>query len=183
MIQPEKGKILISEPFLPDPNFERTVVLVCDHNEDGTFGLVLNKPSNLKLCDVIEEVVMENQQLYLGGPVEQNTLHYIHRLGDLIDDSIPLGNNLYWSGNFEQVKQLINLETIQPEDIRFFIGYSGWSKGQLMEELSANSWFVSDANGNDIFDLEPEQLWRGILKKMGGKYKMYANFPVDPRLN
>lgn len=178
----KSGRILIAEPFLGDPNFERSVILLCEHNESGSFGLVLNQTTNSYLSDVIEGVYQE-YPLYIGGPVEQNTLHYIHRLGNLIEDSVDLGNGLFWSGDFESLKSLINIGTIKTEDIRFFLGYSGWGAGQLSEELAQNTWILSNIDSEMVFENEPVQFWRTVLKRMGGDYKVLSNYPIDPRLN
>lgn len=177
-----RGKLLIAEPFLGDPNFERSVVLLCEHNEQGSFGLVLNQTSNLHLDDVMENVYGEFP-LYIGGPVEQNTLHFIHRLGDQIEGAVDIGNGIYWSGDFEEVKTLINIGKISENDIRLFIGYSGWSAGQLADEMNRNSWIVSETDAHFIFDTPANQFWRAILKSMGGEYKVLSNYPTDPRLN
>lgn len=181
---PKEGDLLISEPFLNDPNFERTVVLICQHNEEGTFGLVLNKITDLTLQDVMEEEVTFSGLLNLGGPVEQNTLHFVHKAGDQINGSVRLGEDLYWSGDFEQVKMLMDEGLIDEKDIQFYLGYSGWSEGQLREELDAQSWFVKrGSSAQEIFEMDIDELWKSILKAMGGKYKVFSNYPVDPRLN
>ncbi len=181
---PRKGDLLISEPFLPDPNFERTVIYICEHNEEGSFGFVLNRPSELKFDEIIAEVDNFDVTMYIGGPVQHDTLHFIHRASDVIDEGIIIKENLCWGGNFEQLKALINTKQINEKDFRFFIGYSGWGAGQLQEELDANSWIVLPyATEKQIFDIPPEQLWRTILKDMGGRFKMYSNYPSDPRLN
>jgi putative transcriptional regulator len=179
----DKGSILVAEPFLGDPNFERSVVLVCEHTQRGSFGLVLNQPTQLTLQDVMQESPFLDLPLYLGGPVQQNTLHFIHRLPNLVPDSIPVARDLYWGGDYEEVKTLLNIGKIQETDIRFFLGYSGWSSGQLESELSEDAWIVSKADASFIFDTPSEQFWRGVLKKMGGKHKLLANYPIDPRLN
>jgi putative transcriptional regulator len=179
---PNAGKVLIAEPFLGDPNFERSVVLICEHNKEGSFGLVLNNVSKNTIADVVDDIYAEFP-LFIGGPVEQNTLHFVHRLGHLIEDSIDLGNGIFWSGDFESIKSLLSIGTIKSEDIRFFIGYSGWGAGQLGNELSQNTWFVSDINSDVLFEEYTNQFWRTVLKRMGGDYKVLANYPVDPRLN
>lgn len=181
---PKKGDLLISEPFLPDPNFERTVIYICEHNEEGSFGFVLNKPSELKFDEIFEEVNNFRVTLYIGGPVQHDTLHFIHRASDVIEGGVQIKESLCWGGNFEQLKVLISTKQIEEKNFRFFIGYSGWGAGQLQEELDANSWIVlPNATENQIFDVAPEKLWREILKDMGGKFKMYSNYPTDPRLN
>jgi putative transcriptional regulator len=177
-----RGKILIAEPFLGDPNFERSVVLLCEHNPEGSFGFVLNQSSNLRLGDVIEGVYVDFP-LYIGGPVEQNTLHFIHRLGDMIDHTVEIGNGIYWSGDFESLRTLINIGKISENDIRLFLGYSGWGTGQLDAELGNNSWILSDIDAATIFDSSPQQFWRIVLKKKGGDFKVLSNYPTDPRLN
>lgn len=177
------GSLLIAEPFLGDPNFERSVVLVCEHNEDGTFGLVLNHLAQAKLNDVLTEDLYRDFPLYVGGPVQQNTLHYIHRLGDRLDESIEVGNGIYWSGNFNQLRQLINTCAVRENDIRFLVGYSGWSGGQLKNEIAQNAWIVSQADADFIFETPFDQFWRGILRRMGGQYRVLSHYPLDPRLN
>ena len=118
-LAPQDGRLLIAEPFLGDPNFERSVILLCEHTDEGSFGLVMNQLSNLKLQDVIDDIFMEFP-VYVGGPVEYNTLHYVHRLGNLIPDSVELGNNLYWSGDFDAIKTMINIGKIRKMIFAFF---------------------------------------------------------------
>ena len=180
----DKGSLLISEPFLPDPNFERTVILICDHNEQGTVGFVLNKRAEISIGDVVEEFGEITSELYVGGPVEQNTLHFIHKIPFELDGSLNLGEGIAWGGDFEKLKFLINIQKASLEDVRFYLGYSGWSPGQLKKEIEENTWIVyKPDNLTLIWDMEPADLWRMILKKMGGKFKMMSNYPIDPRLN
>ena len=181
---PQRGDLLISEPFLPDPNFERTVVLICENNQDGCIGFILNKPSMLNLGDVFEEFDFFEKKLLIGGPVQQDSMHFLHR-GELnINDGTRIGEGIYWGGNFEQLKILMQDSRVNPNDVLYFLGYSGWAPGQLDEELKENSWIVSpDATADQVFDLDPELLWREVLKTMGGKFRMFSNYPTDPRLN
>lgn len=165
-----------------DTNFERSVILVCEHSPSGTFGLVLNQSTDLRLGDIIEDV-HSDLPLFVGGPVQQNTLHFIHRRPDLIDGSIRITEGLYWSGDFDQIKQAVNLGTLTERDARFFIGYSGWSEGQLDAELQQKAWIISHTNADFLFDTPAKEFWRGVLKRMGGEYKSIAHYPVDPRLN
>jgi len=179
----KSGSILISEPFMGDPNFERTVVLICRHDEDGTFGLVLNRKSNLKLSDVLDIFQQSgDMELNIGGPMQYNTLHYIHQVEQL-EESIPLSDSVYWGGDYEQLKELLGSGLISSEDIRFFLGYSGWSPGQLQEEIDKKTWIINNSTTNKLFDFDQDTLWREILKEMGGKYKVLANYPIDPSLN
>lgn len=183
-VTPRRGDLLISEPFLPDPNFERTVILVCENNEDGAIGFILNKPSRVSLGDMFEEFDPFDKKMLVGGPVQQDSMHFLHRSLLNIEDGTKIGEGIYWGGNFEQLKILVQNNMVGSNDVLYFLGYSGWAPGQLDEELNENSWIVSpSATANQVFDLDPELLWREVLKKMGGRYRMFSNYPTDPRLN
>ncbi|MEM6522671.1 MAG: YqgE/AlgH family protein [Bacteroidota bacterium] len=182
-IRPERGSLLISEPFLPDPNFERTVILLCEHNDDGSFGFVLNKLSSVTLKDLIEGVNSTKASVFIGGPVQQDTLHFIHRSSDL-EGGTEIVKGLYWGGDFEQLMSIIDTGKINESDFKFFVGYSGWSAGQLEEELAANSWIVTNpASPQLMFDEPEDKLWKIVLKRLGGRFDVYSNYPIDPRLN
>lgn len=182
-LTPERGRILISEPFLPDPNFERTVVLLCEHNEEGSFGFVLNKSAEIQAGEVMDELANFEHDIFVGGPVEQDTLHFIHR-SKRITNGAEILPGIYWGGSFEDVLTLADVHQLKASEIRFFLGYSGWSAGQLEEELAQNSWIVCGGiTGDLLFDTEPSQMWRKVLGEMGGRFSIYSNYPVDPRLN
>jgi putative transcriptional regulator len=182
-IKPEKGRLLISEPFLPDPNFERTIILLCENNEEGSFGFVLNKPSLANVSDVMDDIKEFDSPAMVGGPVQQDTLHYLHRQRG-VDDAVEILDGVFWGGNFERILFLLETRQLAHKDIRFFLGYSGWSPGQLEEELNQDSWIVSDqVNEELIFDTEPEGMWKKTLKVMGGRFSIFSNYPKDPRLN
>jgi putative transcriptional regulator len=182
-IKPEKGRLLISEPFLPDPNFERTVVLLCEHNEEGSFGFVLNKPAIVKVSEVMDELKSFDHPIFIGGPVQQDTLHFIHRSPE-IESGTEVRSGIFWGGNFENVLFMADTQQLMPEQIRFFLGYSGWSAGQLDEELNENSWIVCDFVTEELmFETEASNMWRKALGNMGGRFSVYANYPVDPNLN
>lgn len=183
-IEPQKGDLLISEPFLADPNFSRTVILLCEHNMDGSFGFVLNKPAKVKLNELIEGVGERQDNVYVGGPVQQNTLQFIHKNDALIEGGVEVLEGLFWGGNFEQMLAMMEGNLVQTNDIKFFVGYSGWAGGQLKGELELNSWIISrNIDIGQIFNTDVESLWKEVLNTMGGKFKIVANFPVDPRLN
>lgn len=183
-IEPQKGDLLISEPFLNDPNFVRTVILLCEHNEDGTFGFVLNKPAEITLNELVEDVGQRDDTIFIGGPVQQNTLQFLHKNDGLIEGGVEVLDGLYWGGNFEQMLTIMDSNLISKNDIKFFVGYSGWASGQLKDELEANSWIIfRNVSVDQIFDMNVESLWKEVLNTMGGKYKIISNFPVDPRLN
>ncbi|MBN2175098.1 MAG: YqgE/AlgH family protein [Bacteroidales bacterium] len=182
-IKPSKGKILISEPFLIDYYFKRSVVLLAEHNDDGTFGLILNKPVDLLLSDVIKDFPKFESPVYLGGPVKTDSLYFIHTLGNIIDNSLQIIEGLYWGGDIEHVRELITIGKIGPGEIKFFVGYSGWISKQLDGELSRNSWLVSNIMAPQVMQYNAEELWINSLKKLGGDYAYWTNFPADPALN
>lgn len=182
-LKPERGRLLVSEPFLPDPNFDRTVVLLCEHNEEGSFGFVLNKESEVSLGELMEDIQGFNQTVYVGGPVQHNTLHYIHRFPSL-EGSVEIVNGLYWGGDFDQLVSLMDTHQVEERDIRFFVGYSGWDKDQLEEEMDTKSWIVANLNNPEIiFESGQSNMWKRVLRDMGGKFNVYSNYPSDPRLN
>lgn len=182
-VKPEKGKILISEPFLNDPNFKRTIILLTEHSEEGSIGFVLNKPTAFRIHEVIEDFPEFETLVYYGGPVQLNTLQFIYRGENLIDGSTEIVPGLYWGGSFEILKELIRNHSVHPDDFRFFLGYSGWTDGQIEEELELNSWIVSGTGIDNIFSNEPDKLWRDILKGMGKKFAILASFPDNPSVN
>jgi putative transcriptional regulator len=182
-LKPEKGRLLISEPFLPDPNFERTVVLLCEHNEEGSFGFVVNKPSILKVNEVMEDIKKLEDIVYVGGPVQQDTLHFLHR-NTTLEGAVKVAHEVYWGGDFEGLISQIDMGVIESKDIRFYLGYSGWGPGQLEAELEEESWIVCDfATDELLFDMEPAMIWKKALDSMGGRFSIYSNYPVDPRMN
>ena len=184
LIEPEKGDLLISEPYLPDPNFERTVILLCEHDENGSFGFVLNKPSNSGLSELIEEAEGFDSTVYVGGPVQQNTLHFLHKSPNKLASDKEIVNGVYWGVDFDNLLTSINTKVVDENDLKFFIGYSGWSEGQLLDELKAKSWIVyKKATPELVFDMNAEELWKEALQNMGGKYRVISNYPTDPRLN
>ena len=179
----QSGTLLIAHPMLADSNFRRAVVLICEHGPDGSFGLILNKPLALELNEVIDDL-NSDVAVSLGGPVQPNTLHYLHRHGDILVDAIPVIEDIYWGGDFDITKALLTADEPSGEALRFFLGYSGWDAGQLEAEIEQGGWILHTADDpNLVFPADAEQLWRTILRRMGGDYALLANFPDDPRMN
>lgn len=183
VIPPAAGRILISEPLLQDFYFRRSVVLLADHSDEGTFGLILNKPVDVRFNDVIKGFPKFNAPLYLGGPVQTSNLYFVHTLGDQVAGSMKIQEGLYWGGDIEQIKEMITLDQLGPQNIRFFIGYAGWVSKQLDRELDENSWVVSKASTEQLILSNPENLWREIVKTLGKDFALWANYPPDPLLN
>lgn len=177
-----KGALLLAEPFMFDPNFKRTVVFLCEKQKSGTVGFILNRPMPLKLCEAVEGIYNFDAQLFFGGPVQTDTLHFIHSVPEL-PGAIQIIDGLYWGGNFETLKSMISVRKVRPENFRFFLGYAGWDKHQLDAEIQEKSWIVHPAKASHVFQSNPDNLWKQILKEMGGDYAMMVNFPEDPELN
>jgi len=176
------GVLLIAHPMLGDPNFRRTVVLICEHSPEGSFGLILNRPLDVELGEIVEGLA-GHDLLSLGGPVQQDTLHFLHRHDDVLEGAIPVMDGVHWGGDFEMVKTLVWAEQATRRDLRFFLGYAGWSSGQLEDEVEEGGWFLAPATDDLIFQEDPHRLWRTVLRRMGGEYALLANFPDDPRMN
>lgn len=177
------GTLLIADPFLKDPNFLRSVVLICDYKEAGSFGFVLNKKTEYELADLIEGIYKNDIPVYQGGPVEQNTIHFIHQHPDEIKNSMKLTNDTWWGGDFEDAKNLINSNYSSAVQIKFFLGYSGWSEKQLDGEIDEKTWLFVDGKKEIFFSDQPKTIWADALNLMGGKYAQVANYPIDPQLN
>ncbi len=176
------GNLLLAEPLLQDHNFVRSVILMFEHtDEGGSFGLVLNKRLGTMVQDLSNELPIPFP-VYEGGPVEKNTLHFIHRLPDL-EGAIALKNGLFWSGNLDDFISRYKKGEVTQESCRFFVGYSGWGKGQLLSEIKKNAWVIARINLTYLLDIQSDALWREVLFMMGGKYRILANYPVDPQLN
>ena len=183
MIKPAQNILLIADPFLKDPNFMRTVVYICRHSDEGSFGFVLNKIFNQTLDELITGLDGIEMPVYYGGPVQTDTVHYIHQYPELIPECYKISSDIYWGGDFETVKALLKTNQIDHEKIKFFIGYSGWEKGQLEIELTEKSWLTATATQKIVFDTASDIVWKESLKHLGGKYEMLINFPIDPQLN
>ena len=169
---------------MEDPNFKRTVIILAQHSkEEGSFGFVLTRPAPMALADVVDGFEGFEAPLFVGGPVQIDTLHYLHTVGDLLPGSVEVVPGLYWGGSFEKLKQLVVAGAVQPEQFKFFLGYSGWEEGQLEEEMKDNSWIVHPAKAKHVFKTNADNLWKKVLQEKGGDYAMMVNFPENPILN
>ena len=180
----EKGKILIAEPsVIGDISFNRSIILLVEHGNNGSIGFILNKPMNLNISDLIPEIE-SNLKIYNGGPVQQDNLYFVHKISDLIPESIMISEGLYWSGNFEYVLKLIKKGEINKNDIRFFLGYSGWDSNQLNDELNNNTWILSENSHNkNIITAVDEVFWKNKMLDLGGEYSLWSNAPEHPSHN
>jgi len=181
-IKPAQGKVLIAEPFTNDYYFKRSVVLLADHNDEGSFGMVFNKPLYINLNELIKDFPKIDAPLYLGGPVKTDSLFYIHKFPE-ITNCTKIDDGLYWGGDIEIVKDMIDANKFNSNNIRFFVGYAGWSPKQLDEELRANSWVVTRVKTDILLDESPTTIWNKIVLDMGEDYAHWVNFPVNPSMN
>lgn len=187
-LEPQKGRLLITEPFMENDYFHRSVILLCEHNEDGSFGFVLNNYTEVRLSEFDNmndvDVDLDQFRISIGGPVSSKNLYYIHTLGDVLRDSIHVSNDIYAGGDFDQLKKMMQEGKVATDQVRFFLGYSGWIEKQLNGELKQSSWLVADVQrSSDIMNTGYENIWKDYMEKQGGKYKAFANFPKDPALN
>lgn len=180
-IQP--GTILIADPFLKDPNFLRTVIFLCEHREEGSFGFVLNRRLDYVISDLMTDLGGCDFPVFYGGPVQQNTIHFLHRCPGLITGGEQVTEEIYWGGEFGEVVNLLADKRLQATDIRLFLGYSGWGEGQLKDEFKQNTWLATYASSGLVFGDDETVVWKNALKQLGGKYEQLINYPIDPQLN
>lgn len=180
---PKRGRLLISEPFLTDPYFKRTVVLICEHNEQGSFGFVLNRYIDIKIEDIMTDFPKMDTRISVGGPVQNENLFFLHTLGEELHGSSEIVPGIFLGGHFDILKDRIENGVIGSDQVRFFIGYSGWSENQLDDELKEKSWLVAPSAEIDLMDTDEDKLWAATIRSLGKDYAYLANFPEDPSLN
>jgi putative transcriptional regulator len=183
MVEPAPGILLIADPFLKDPNFLRTVVLLCEHKNEGSFGFVLNKKIENTIDELIPDLEGFKFPVFYGGPVQMDTLHFLHQYPEIIPGSYEVSKGVFWGGDFDIVVDMIRKQEIKSSKIRFYVGYSGWSEGQLDGELKEKSWLTVQAERKLVFHKNIDEIWKDSLKHLGGDFEMMINFPTDPQLN
>ena len=176
------GILLVAPPLSNDLYFNKTVVLLVEHNEQGSVGFVINKPTEFLADKIIQGVSKFDSKIYFGGPVQINSLHFIHKLGDKIPNTEHVTGNIFWGGDFETLYKLINVGEVNTTDVKFFLGYSGWAPGQLEKELDMNYWYMLPVEKYDIWT-KPDKLWQHILTDLGLQKKLINIIPPDPSLN
>lgn len=177
------GKILIANPFLKDLNFLRSVILLCNHQAEGSFGFVLNQELDISLTSLMPELDNPRFKVYKGGPVQIDTLHYLHTYPQLITGGMEVMPGVYMGGNFESLKIYLNNNDLEPHRLKFFLGYSGWGDGQLAGEMLEKTWITANATTRLLFEVGPQELWKEALIHLGHPYSLMINYPIDPQLN
>lgn len=180
----KKGQLLVAEPsIIGDLSFNRSVILLAEHNEDGSVGFILNKPLKYTIRDLVPDIEA-SFKIYNGGPVEQDNLYFIHNVPELITDSIEISSGIFWGGDFELTKKLINEGKIKKDNIRFFLGYTGWETQQLENEMETNSWIIAEnLYQNKIIGKSTTDFWKEKILELGGDYIIWSNAPENPLLN
>jgi len=183
MLKAKKGRLLISEPSLNDSIFFKSVILLTHHNDAESIGLILNQPTKINLNEILNDIPLSDFPVYIGGPVAKQSLHFIHTLGKLIPDSKRITDKIYFGGDFDTVIQLMHDKHITKDEIRFFVGYSGWDREQLNNEIREDSWIVENVKDNLCMKYSTPKLWSDIIKTKKIKYAIWTNMPKDPSLN
>lgn len=180
---PENGSLLIADPFASDDYFTRSVVLLCNHDADGSFGFVLNNYIDVELHELLPGFPEIKTKVSIGGPVETDSIFFIHTL-DSIKDGMDIGHGLKFGGTFSDMVDELKNNPELIHQVRFFMGYAGWTKNQLEKEMESNSWIVSkEFNVKELFQNFSIDLWKEIMEKKGGKFKLMKDFPLDPTNN
>ena len=178
-----KGQLLIAGPRLVDPNFWRTVVLIVDHSDDGAFGLVLNRPSETSVGEVVPELdplVDPDEPLFVGGPVQPSAVVTMAQFSDVEDAALRAFDDIGVLGTGGPPLEVLAERIL---GARAYVGHSGWGPGQLDSELERDDWIVEPARHADVFSDSPQELWSAVLTRKGGSYALLARMPHDPSLN
>lgn len=183
-VYPQKGSLLVAEPsILGDISFNRSVILLSHHTPSGSVGFILNKALDLTLDELMPSI-NKRFKLFNGGPVEQDNLYFIHTLPALIPGSVEISNGIFWGGHFDAIVDLINTNRINDDEIKFFLGYSGWDANQLEAELNSDAWLIAEnVNYNQIILASDALFWKNEIKKFGGDYLIWQNAPENPSYN
>ncbi|HZH86865.1 MAG TPA: YqgE/AlgH family protein [Brumimicrobium sp.] len=178
--EPRKGRVLIADPFTKDEYFGRSIVYICDHNSEGTFGFVLTNYLDLNLSEVAKNFPNVSANISIGGPVQTENIFFLHTLGDRIPGSIEVDDGIFIGGDYDLITEQLSEGTIDNSKVRFFLGYSGWDPGQLDEEISRNNWIVAPVlNPMEIMDTSIPDIWQKFMKREGKKYDILSRAPID----
>jgi putative transcriptional regulator len=181
-----KGFFLIANPVLPDPNFSRTVVLLCNHDDQGSFGLVINRPAPISAKEVFEEMGVSDSppgKIFIGGPVSPSQVFYLCYSKTPLPELEAICDGVYMGLSWELLDNLM-MRVEEPEkNIRFYMGYSGWGAGQLEGEMTRLSWLTCEAQSEFVFQENEEGIWANAVKSMGKDYEYLIKAPVNPQWN
>jgi putative transcriptional regulator len=182
-IEPAPGVLLVAGAAMADPNFARSVVLICAHEASGSFGLILNRPAERTLSQGVKGLVAWDAPLLRGGPVQAETLHFLHRVPELAGGAREVLPGVFWGGDFERLKERAALGLVQAADCRFFAGYAGWGEGQLQTEIERNDWYLAKGTAERIFVDRPAEHWGRIVCTLGREFQLLHYLPENAQLN
>ena len=181
-----KGHFLIANPVLPDPNFSRTVVLLCNHDEQGSFGLVINRLAPINAKEIFEEIEISGSssgKIFIGGPVSPSQVFYLCRSKMPLPELDAICDDIYLGMSKELLDNLMTRIEDPHKNIRFYMGYSGWGAGQLAGEMERLSWLTCEAQSEFVFLENEESTWAYAVKSMGKDYEYLIKAPVNPQWN
>ena len=183
MTEISQGTLLVAEPFMKDPNFQRSVVLMCEHDRSGSFGITINKLTKDVLGDYLPDFEHLQHPVFDGGPVGKDHMHFLHQRADLIEGGKEVGEGIFWGGDFKKALELVLHHQITQQEIRFYLGYAGWEEKQLAGEMEEKSWLIIQATPSLLFHKNPSQIWKESIKQLGKAYYPVMNYPLDPSYN
>lgn len=173
--------LLIAEPFMKDPKFQRSVILLCGHQASGAFGIMVNKRTDEIVGDYLEELSSCSLPIHDGGPVSRDHIHFLHQYPDFITGGQEIADGIYWGGDFNELVAL--LKTEGRKNIRFYLGYSGWGEQQLEEEMKEKSWLITSASSALVMETSTDKMWKEAVKSLGDDFRPLINYPLDPSFN
>ena len=182
----KRGTFLVASPLLRDPNFVHTVVLMCEHGDGGSWGLVVNRRTELTFGELLEDLsfpASSGGPVFWGGPVEPSRMQVLHRLRRDVPDQLEIVRNVRLGIDVDMFREVASESRMPGEALQAYVGHAGWARGQLDAELAGGSWIVCTADENIVFDTNPDGMWEHILSSLGPAYARLLRVPLDPRLN
>lgn len=180
--KPKSGVLLISEPFIPEPAFKRTVLLLSQHNTEGSVGFIINKPTQLLVHEALDDFPESDAIIYWGGNFKTDSIFYVHSIADL-PGAKKICQGVYWGGDYSLLKVLIESGEVDVDDIKFIAGFCAWDPGELEQQVEQESWWLSIADPYSVFVEDATAIWGNVLQRMGHVYGIMNDFPVDPEMN
>jgi putative transcriptional regulator len=179
----QAGKLLVSVPLTGDVFFDRSVILLVEHNQEGSFGIMLNKSLPITLKDLFPQTHNEHIPIFWGGPVDANYLFFLHSYGSLFKGSLPVCENIYYGASAADLLHSIKKELLDENLIRFYLGYTGWIGGQLEAEINQKLWVIADCDDKNFFGKHNNLTWNSVVETLGARFSFWLNTPEEPYLN
>jgi putative transcriptional regulator len=184
MTKIKNGDFLVAEPYMEDSFFKDSVVFVAESTKVGVLGFMVNKPLDIVVSDLHDELEDVNLPVHFGGPIaKESSMYILHKLGEDLEGSVHLIDDIWWGGDLKGIKNLYNLGLLNPNHIRFFLGYTSWETLQLRDEINEKSWYICKNNSSFVFNNNPKQLWSQLLSETDNHLKLIASIKHDFHLN